>query len=287
MSRESIDRQRMPFIVVKLGGEAAGDPSVVDAILEDIAALMAEGMRVVLLHGGGAQATALATRLGIPKRIVGGRRITDPETLEIMKMTLAGQVRVDLLARCRARALSAVGVDGVADDVIQARRRPPRVVSGCGDAPIDFGEVGDVVAIGTDVIRLLATEGYLPIVNSLGADEDGRVLNINADIVATRMAAALGAKHLFLLTGAPGVLGDLDNPETRIPRLTIDSAKEAIARGIIQGGMIPKLEESFFALNAGVNTVHILSAEAPNGLQRSVRSAQDPGLTGPGTTLTA
>ena len=211
MNQEPTSTKDAPFIVVKIGGEAAGDPKTVDSVLGDIASLTSDGMRVVLLHGGGPQATALAQRLDIPPNIVGGRRITDPQTLEIMKMTLAGQVRVDLLARCRANGLSAVGVDGVADDVIQAQRRPPRIVSGCGDEPIDFGEVGDILAIGTRVIRLLATNGHLPVVNSLGADAEGRVLNINADIAATRMAAALQADHLFLLTGAPGVLADPDD----------------------------------------------------------------------------
>jgi len=275
-----------PFIVVKMGGEAAGDARIAEGVLRDIAALTTDGTRVVLMHGGGPQATALAERLDVPAQIVGGRRITDPETLEIMKMTLAGQVRVDLLARCRAIGLSAVGVDGVADDVIQATRRPPRIISGCGDDPIDFGEVGDITAVGTGVIELLAGSGHLPIVNSLGADGDGRVMNINADIAATRMAAALKARHLFLLTGAPGVLADPDDPTTRFPRLTIASAKEAIAEGRIRGGMIPKLEESFVALGAGVRAVHILSAEEPNGLQRSVQAANDPDLEGPGTTLT-
>jgi len=275
-----------PSIVVKIGGEAAGNQEVLDAILQDIAGLMSEGARVILLHGGGPQATALAQRLDVPRDIVGGRRITNAETLEIMKMTLGGTVRVDILARCRAHGIPAVGLDGIADDVIQARKRPPRMVSGGGDEPIDFGEVGDIVAIGTRLIHLLTTAGHLPILNSLGSDEHGRVLNINADIAATRMAAAIGAHHLFLLTGAPGVLRDPADPTTRYPRLTIDDAREAIASGVIQGGMIPKLEESFVALNAGVSAVHILAADAPNGLQRSVQAAGDPTLSAPGTTLT-
>jgi acetylglutamate kinase len=194
-----------------------------------------------------------------------------------MKMTLGGQVGIDVLARCRAHGIRAVGVSGVASDVIQAVKRPPRVVSGSGGEAIDFGHVGDIQAIGTDLLLYLLDGGYMPVVNSLGADEAGAVYNINADIAATRMAMALTADRLFLLTGAPGVLADADDPESLFSNLRISEAKEAIASGQIRGGMIPKLEESFVALQGGVQAIHILSAKAERGVLRELSEGERTG----------
>jgi acetylglutamate kinase len=165
----------------------------------------------------------------------------------------------------------------VAADLIQAVRRPPRIVSGCGDDPVDFGEVGDIAAIGTGLLDHLCDGGYLPVVNSLGSDPDGQVLNINADIAANRIAIAMGASKLFLLTGAPGVLRDAEDPTSVIDALSIAEAKTAIVDGIIGGGMIPKLEESFVALEAGVGAIHILGAATPNGLLRELSEDQRTG----------
>jgi acetylglutamate kinase len=265
------------IFVIKIGGEAIADPGVVDGILEDLSILQGAGARIVLMHGGGPQATRLAQRLGLTPRMVGGRRVTDGETLEVMKMTLGGQVGIDVLARCRKHGIRAVGVSGVASDVVQAVKRPPRVVSGSDGEAVDFGHVGDIVAIGTDLLQHLLEGGYMPVVNSLGADEQGAVYNINADIAATRMAMALSADRLFMLTGAPGVLADPEDMDSLFSVLRISAAKEAIASGQIRGGMIPKLEESFVALNAGVKAIHVLSAKAEHGLLRELSEDQRTG----------
>jgi acetylglutamate kinase len=256
------------IIVVKLGGEVVDGPELAD-IARDIAALKAQGHQVVVTHGGGPQATSLQKRLGIEPKIVGGRRITDDATLAVMKMAIAGHVNVDLCARLRQAGVRAVGLH----DLVQAHKRPPRIVSGGGDEPIDLGHVGDIDGFDLPLLQLLLGQGYLPVVACLGHGSDGAVYNINADIVANQLAGALGADALVLVTGAPGVLRDVHDPHSRIPRLTIDDGRRAIADGTVSGGMIPKLEESFAALEAGARAIFIVAGEV-------ARAVNDPGSVG-------
>jgi acetylglutamate kinase len=243
-------------VLLKLGGEVvAGDGLA--AITRDLHALAADGHRVVVTHGGGPQATALQKRLGLEPRLVGGRRVTDAATLEVIKMTVAGQVNVDLCARLRAAGVRSVGLH----DVVRAVRRPPRVVSGGGPEPVDFGLVGDVTGFDLALIGRLLDGGWVPVIACLGLADDGAVYNINADIVANQLAGALGVAALVLVTGAPGVLLDMRDPGSRIPRLTVDEARRAIADGVVTGGMIPKLEESIAALALGVGAIHIVAGD--------------------------
>jgi acetylglutamate kinase len=244
-------------IVVKLGGDTLSVRERLVCVLDDLGVLQRRGARLVVVHGGGPQATELSKRLGIERRIVGGRRITDAATLEVMKMVLAGQVSVDLTLAMRSRGLLAVGLSGVSLGIIGAVKRPPRVVSGCGDEPVDFGHVGDIVSVNTAPLMRLLDAGYIPVLNSLGGDDQGRAYNINADIAATRVARALSAAHLVLVTGkVAGVMRDPHDPASRIPRLTPDEARQAIADGTIRGGMIPKIEESLEVLDQ-VGAIHI------------------------------
>jgi len=248
-------------VVVKLGGEVVDGPKL-PAIAADLRALVAAGRRVVVTHGGGPQATALARRLGLEPRMVAGRRFTDEATLEVMKMTIAGQVNVDLCARLRAAGCRPVGLSGV----VQATKRPPRVIAGAGEAPIDLGHVGDPTGFDLPLIGALLDGGWLPVVACLGHDAQGRVYNINADIVANQLAGALAADALVLVTGAPGVLRDLRDPASRIARLTVEEGRRAIADGVVQGGMIPKLEESFAALALGARAIYITDGDVARAI---------------------
>ncbi len=252
-------------IVVKLGGEVVDGPALAE-VARDLAALTAEGHRLVVTHGGGPQATALQKRLGMEPRIIGGRRVTDDATLAVMKMVIAGQVNVDLCSRLRRAGVRPVGLH----DLVQAHKRPPRVVSGGGDLPVDLGHVGDVDGFDLELLGAVWQAGYLPVVACLGHDADGASYNINADIVANQLAgAALGiaADALVLVTGAPGVLRDIKDPASRIPRLTVDQGRRAIADGTVSGGMIPKLEESFAALREGVGAIYVVAGEVARALR--------------------
>lgn len=261
----------MRHIVVKLGGEVV-EGRRLGAVVEELRALVEAGERVVVVHGGGPQASALSRRLGLTPRIVAGRRITDEETLQVMKRAVAGEVSVDLCAALRAAGLRPVGLHGV----VAAVRRPPRVVAGGGEVPIDFGLVGDVSGFDRELLALLLDAGRVPVLACLGHDESGAVYNINADIVAAQLATALGADPLVLLTGTPGVLRDLHDPSSRITSLTVAEGRRAIAEGIVGGGMIPKLEESFAALAAGVKRIVITDGDV-------ARAVREPGAVG--TTL--
>jgi len=255
-------------VVIKLGGDVLEGDSLA-AVAADIAAVVAAGgpggSRAVLVHGGGPQATALSERLGLAPRIVGGRRVTDAATLDVMKMVVAGKLDVDLVVALRAAGARAVGLSGTSG-VVRARRRPPRVVAGGGPDPVDFGLVGDVVGFDLALLTTLGDAGYLPVVACLVLDEgdpssssSGQALNINADVVASQLAAALRARALVAVTRVGGVRRDKDDPTTRISRLTVAEARAAIADGTVKGGMIPKLEEAFAPLGAGVAAVHIVA----------------------------
>ena len=243
--------------VVKLGGDVLAPPALA-AVAADIGRARDAGRRLVIVHGGGPQATELGRRLGLEPNLVGGRRITDGPTLDVMKMVVAGRLNVDLVAALLAAGVPAVGLSGTSG-LIRAHRRPPRAVSGSGGAPVDFGLVGDVDGFDARLLDLLDGGGYLPVVACLAAGGADGVLNINADVVASQLAAALGAGALVACTSVGGVRRDKDDPATRLARLTVAQARAAIADGTVQGGMIPKLEEAFGPLAAGVGAVHIVA----------------------------
>lgn len=263
-------------LILKLGGEVVAGPHLA-AIAADLAELVATGTPVVVVHGGGPQATDLQKRLGQTPNIVAGRRITDDATLDVMKMAVAGKVNVDLCAALIAAGAKPVGLHGASARVVEAKKRPPKVMAGAGPDPIDFGHVGDVTGVNDHLVALLTAAGYLPVVACLGADASGHVFNINADTVANRLAVALDARALVLITDVPGVLRDVHDPSTRIPRLTRADAKAAIDSGVITKGMIPKIEESFAAIDEGVRAVHIVGKIARGDL---AREARDPGSVG-------
>ena len=271
-------------VVVKLGGEVvqSGAPpgaarSLLDILCADVADLARSGAHIVVAHGGGPQATALQRALGQEPKIAAGRRITDADTLDVMKMAVAGKVNVDLCAALLKAGAKPVGLHGASSCFVRAHKRPPRVVSGAGPDPIDFGHVGDVDDVNLDLARLLLGGGYVPVVACLGADDQGNVYNINADIVANKLAARLDARALVLVTDVPGVLRDVADPSSRIARLTAAEGRKAIADGVVTKGMIPKLEESFAAIAEGVRAVHIVGRLAPGDLARAVR---EPGSVG-------
>ncbi len=268
-------------IIVKVGGTTLTDDAQIAAIAADLLALHSEGAHLVMVHGGGPQVTALLEQLGIPQARRAGRRITDAPTLEVVKMVLAGQLNVNLALSLQAKGLPIIALSGVSSQIIDGVKRPPRIVSGWGDEPVDFGHVGDIAGINTAPLRLLCEGGYIPLMNSLGADSSGNAWNINADIAATRIARALRADHLVLVSGdVRGVMRDPADPSSRIPSLTVAEARTAIKDGIIKGGMIPKIEESLIVLDDGVGAIHIVGSLTSGELRAAI---EDDGAVG--TTL--
>ena len=259
----------MKTVVLKLGGEIVHAPEL-DVIAADLRALVEGFHRVAIVHGGGPQATALQKTLGLETRMVAGRRYTDEKTLEVMKYVVAGQLNVDLCARLLANGVMGVGLHGASGHMVQARRRPPRVMQGAGPDPVDLGLVGDVTGFNLPLLGDLFERRYVPVIACLGCDARGQALNINGDTVASQLAGALRADALVLVTSTPGVLRDVKDPTSRIPRITRAEFEGMVADGTISGGMIPKLEESFGVLAQGAQSVVIVGKLGPGDLANAV-----------------
>jgi acetylglutamate kinase len=266
----------MKTIVIKLGGEIVDSPEL-DLVAADLRTLVAGWHRVVIVHGGGPQASALQRTLGLQPRMIAGRRYTDPATLDVMKYVLAGQLNVDLCARLLARGVMPVGLHGASGHVVQAVRRPPKVMQGAGPDPVDLGLVGDVVGFNLPLLGDLHERRYVPVIACLGCDRKGQPLNINGDTVASQLAGAMKADALVLVTSTPGVLRDVNDPASRIARMRRPDFERGVADGSISGGMIPKLEESFAVLQDGARSVVIVGRLAPGDLRRAV---EEPGSVG-------
>ena len=264
--------------VVKIGGEVVGSGEAA-MLATDLRTLVQGGAKIAIVHGGGPQATALQKQLGIETRQVAGRRVTDAATLDVMKMAVAGKLNVDLCATLAAAGVQAVGLHGASGLVVRAKRRPPKVYAGAGPDPVDMGFVGDVVGFNVPLLETLWAAGYVPVIACLGADAEGGVYNINADMVGNQLAAALKAERLFLVTSTPGVLRDVNDPASRIGQLTRAEAKQAIEAGVVTGGMIPKLEEAMAVVDQGVGAIHILGKLAAGDLVRAVREPGSVGTT--------
>lgn len=266
------------WFVVKIGGELAADRKrLASSVGAAVRSFREAGVRVAIIHGGGPQATELTKKLGLTPTMVSGRRVTDSATLEVMKMTLAGQVSVDVASAFRLAGVAAICTTGVSAGLIEAVRRPPRVITGAGPEPVDLGLVGDIVKVDVELFTRLSDAGLVPVLGSLSADAEGNVFNINADTVATRVAAELKAAKLFLVSNVPGVLANREDPSTRIPTLTPAQAREKMESGVIQGGMIPKVEESLEMLEQGIEAIHIVGI---NPLDAILREAKDAGSAG-------
>jgi acetylglutamate kinase len=259
---------RDQVFVVKLGGDVLSDGGVRDQAATQLALLHSLGIRLVVVHGGGPQATALSRRLGQEPRIVAGRRVTDDAALEVAKMVYAGQLNTDLLAALRAHKVQAVGLSGVDADLLVAHRRPPvSVVDDDGrSVQVDYGNVGDIERVDPRILVTLMDARFVPVVASLAGDDDGAVYNVNADTVAESIAVALRAQKLIFMTGAPGVLRDRNDPATLVTFADPDDLAGLMASGALSGGMRPKVEACIRAATSGVERTHIINGRAPDAL---------------------
>ena len=251
--------------VVKAGGGVFGDDASTRQLVEQIAILHYFGVRVVMVHGGGPQLTELSDALGVPTRMVEGRRITDAKAIDVTSMVLNGLINTRILAICRDLNIDAIGISGVDAGLVRAHKRPPVRVGDSGEM-VDFGFVGDVDAVDTTVIRKLLDNGLMPVVSPLSADASGVLLNINADTVAAAVGAALGAEKLILCTGAPGILGNVDDAGSLISYTDVRGLKRLREEGRIADGMLPKAKAIEDAIRGGVRRVHVISYKAPEGI---------------------
>src|SRR5215203_1362834 len=270
-------REALPYIqrfkgqtfVVKLSGKVTEVQENLTSVVEELALLHQVGIRICVVHGGGKQLTELAKKLGIEQTIIEGRRVTDDATLEMAKMIFAGKINTDILATLRHRGIEAVGLSGVDGNIVHAERRPPKEIlnreTGVRDK-VDFGHVGDVVEINARLLTVLLDHGYLPVISSLGGDDEGMVFNINADTIAAAIAVQLKAEKLILLSDVDVIYLSPGDAETKLSRLTATEADELISNGAASGGMIPKLQSIIGLLERGVHSAHIISGTKRNAL---------------------
>ena len=270
-------REALPYIqrfkgqtfVVKLSGKVTEERANLSSLAEELALLHQVGIRICVVHGGGKQLSELAKRMGIEQTIIEGRRVTDDATLEMAKMIFAGKINTDILSALRNRGIEAVGLSGVDGNIVHAERRPPKEVLNreTGEkSQVDFGHVGDVVELNSRLLTVLLDQGYLPVISSLGADSEGTVFNINADTIASEIAAQLKAEKLILMSDVDGLYLRAGDPATKLSRITSAEAKAMIENGAASGGMIPKLQSISALLERGVHSAHILSGTTRNAL---------------------
>lgn len=274
-------REALPYIqrfkgktfVVKLSGKATEDAQNLASLAEELALIHQVGIRLCVVHGGGKQLSDLASQMGVEQTIINGRRVTDDATLEMAKMVFAGKINTDILAALRHRGVEAVGLSGVDGNIVHAERRPPKEILNheTGERKhVDFGHVGDVVRINARLLCVLLDQGYLPVVSSLGADDEGMVFNINADTIASEIAVQLEAEKLILLSDVDGIYLRAREPETKLSRLSVDEAESLVREGAATGGMIPKLQGITELLRRGVGSAHIINGSLRNALLAEV-----------------
>ena len=277
-AKAEILAQALPYIrkfhgktlVIKYGGNAMTDPTLQKAFAEDVVLLKLVGMNPVVVHGGGPQIETALKRLGKKGEFIQGMRVTDAETMEVVEWVLAGEVQQDIVGLINQAGGKAVGLTGRDGGLIRARKL--RLVDPQDPAKEhDIGQVGDIIGIDPSVVKALQDDQFIPVVSPIGFGDDNESYNINADVVAAKLATVLRAEKLLMLTNIPGVL---DKQGQLLPELTMKRIDELVADGTISGGMLPKIAGALDAARSGVNSVHIIDGRVPHALLLEILTEQ-------------
>ncbi len=261
--RANVLTQALPYIqkyynkiiVVKYGGNAMLNDELKEAVMGDIVLLSLIGIKVVLVHGGGPEITEMLGKVGKKTEFVGGLRVTDKEGMDIVQMVLAGKVNKNLVNQLQGKGGKAIGLCGVDGGMLKAEKLDERL-----------GFVGEITDVNVEPITDLLEKGYLPVISSVGCDDEGNTYNINADTAAARIAGELKAECLLSMTDIVGLLRDKDDPTTLIPKVYVSDAPKLISDGIISGGMIPKINCCIEAIRRGVKKVFIIDGRVPHAI---------------------
>jgi acetylglutamate kinase len=256
-----IRRFKNKTIVVKYGGNAMVDDELKNGFARDVVLMKLVGMNPVVVHGGGPQIGQLLERMGKESKFVDGMRVTDAETMDVVEMVLGGLVNKEIVSMINHHGGKAVGLTGKDGGLIRARKMLLKKAS--GDDSVDIGHVGEVESIDPEVVAVLDTKNFIPVVAPIGVGKDGEAYNINADIVAGKLAVTLAAEKLILMTNTPGVL---DKQETLLTGLSANAVGELIADSTISGGMLPKVNCALDAVKSGVHSAHIIDGRVPHAL---------------------
>jgi acetylglutamate kinase len=242
-------------ILVKYGGNAMKNEELKRAVMGDMVLLSMIGIKVVLVHGGGPEINEMLNKTGKESKFVDGLRVTDEETMDIVQMVLAGKVNKDLVNLVEIAGGKAVGLSGVDGRLIKATMKDERL-----------GYVGEITDINIEPITDMLDMGYIPIISTIGCDDEGKLYNINADTAAARIAGKLGAESMLTMTDIAGLLMDKDDPETLISRVSVSEVPQLVADGVISGGMIPKIQCCVEAIRRGVKKVFIIDGRVPHSI---------------------
>ncbi|WP_237318341.1 acetylglutamate kinase [Streptomyces sp. JJ36] len=258
-------------VVVKFGGNAMVDDALRRTFADDVAALWHAGVRPVVVHGGGPQISAMLERLELEVRFEAGLRVTTPETLDVVRMVLTGRVQRELVEALNAHGPLAVGMSGEDAHTLTAVRRTARA----GGRPVDLGRVGEIVSVAPETVRALLDLGRVPVVSPVARGTDGRGYNVNADLAAAALAAALDAERLVMLTDVAGLYADWPHSTEVVPRLTAGELATLLPE--LAGGMLPKMEGCLRAVRAGVRGAQVLDGRVPHAVLRALGPAPAPG----------
>ena len=254
-----IQKYHDKIVVVKYGGNAMTNEELKQAVMSDIVLLTLVGIKVVLVHGGGPEISDMLKKLGIESKFIGGLRYTDAATVDVVKMVLAGKVNKELVAHLGQKGGTAVGLCGLDEQMLTAERA-------YGPNGEDLGFVGNVVKVNPKPIKDALNNGVIPVIATVASDENGQTYNVNADTAASQIASALGAENLILLTDIAGLLRDKDDPSTLIQEVNVSEVPFMKKRGIISGGMIPKIDCCVEAVRRGVKKTVIIDGRVPHSI---------------------
>ncbi|GAA1207243.1 acetylglutamate kinase [Pseudonocardia alaniniphila] len=259
------------IVVVKYGGNAMIDDDLKQAFAQDMMFLRLAGIHPVVVHGGGPQITSMLSRLGMQAEFRGGLRVTTPETIDVVRMVLVGQVGRELVGLINQHGPYAVGLSGEDAGLFRAERRTALV----GGEPVDIGLVGDVVEVNPDAVLDIVEAGRIPVVAGVAPDENGTVYNINADSAAAALASALGAAKLVVLTDVEGLYANYPDPESVISALTADELEPLLPE--LESGMAPKMEACLRAVRGGVGRAHVIDGRVPHSVLLEVFTSEGVG----------
>lgn len=254
-------------VVIKYGGHAMLNCELKKAVLTDCVLMKYVGMHPVIVHGGGPEITGMLKKVGKESSFVGGLRVTDDETMEIAQMVLVGKINKDIVGMINDIGGNAVGLSGKDGNLLVAGKKLGRVRTPDGaEELVDIGHVGEVKQVNPGILTTVIREGYIPVVAPVAAGEDGTSYNVNADSAAGALAEALKADKLIILTDVEGILADRNDKNSLISTVLVDEVPGLVEQGIIDGGMIPKVECCVSALRGGVSTTHILDGRVPHSI---------------------
>lgn len=245
------------------------DEAAMDSTARDTVLLKYVGMEPVVVHGGGPEISRAMNKMGKKPTFIEGLRVTDEETMEIVKMVLVGKINTTIVSKICYHGGRGIGLSGKDSNLLMARKRAPHIVKDTETGEkreVDLGLVGEIQSVDPAIINMLTENHYIPVISPIGVDENANTLNLNADTVAGEVSARIGAEKLIVLTDVPGILEDPSDPDTLIRRIKVDELSDLVKSGIIEGGMLPKTLTCIQAINDGVSSAHIIDGRVQHSI---------------------